>query len=284
MSTCSCVYHVALLRFVGCTSDASETATLAGGDDVAFNARVRADVNAGAGEGLRFLVRHLGEDLPLGRRIGRVARALVGSGRRAAQPLGPLRGGLPPGRLGSACRRRCATRSRTPTSAGTARGYPDGLAGDEVPIAIRVVDGRPGRRAVDPPGGLGERRRGARPPARPRVRPHGGRRADRRTARGGSPDSSTTTCARRCWTPSPTGAHDRGERIDERAGRGRRLRRPQVAVLPGSLDGRGRRWRRPRPRRRSVRRGRVAAAPGRDWSTTSVGSAFPPGSGTGPGR
>ncbi|MDN4015305.1 hypothetical protein QX233_22915, partial [Chryseobacterium gambrini] len=34
----SCVYYVALLRFLGCTSDASETAVLAGGDDVAFNA------------------------------------------------------------------------------------------------------------------------------------------------------------------------------------------------------------------------------------------------------
>ena len=29
----SCVYHVALLRFLGCTSDASEAAVLAGGDD-----------------------------------------------------------------------------------------------------------------------------------------------------------------------------------------------------------------------------------------------------------
>ncbi len=37
-ATQSCVYYVALLRFVGCTSDASETAVLAGGDEVTFNA------------------------------------------------------------------------------------------------------------------------------------------------------------------------------------------------------------------------------------------------------
>jgi hypothetical protein len=37
-ATRSAAYYVALLRFIGCTSDASETAELAGGDDVAFNA------------------------------------------------------------------------------------------------------------------------------------------------------------------------------------------------------------------------------------------------------
>ena len=44
-ATRSCVYYVALLRFVGCTSDASETAVLAGGDDVAFNAGDGADAD-----------------------------------------------------------------------------------------------------------------------------------------------------------------------------------------------------------------------------------------------
>ena len=72
----SCVYHVALLRFLGCTSDASETAMLAGGDDVSFNALFGPMLNAQPGEGLRFLVRHLGEELPLASRIGRLARAL----------------------------------------------------------------------------------------------------------------------------------------------------------------------------------------------------------------
>jgi HD domain len=75
-ATRSCVYHVALLRFLGCTSDASEAVIFAGGDYVAMNAVFAPMLNAQPGEGLRFLVRHLAEDLPLGRRIGRVAAAL----------------------------------------------------------------------------------------------------------------------------------------------------------------------------------------------------------------
>jgi hypothetical protein len=55
----SCVYHVALLRFLGCTSDASAAEMLSGGDDVALNALFAPMLNAEPGEGLRFLVRHL---------------------------------------------------------------------------------------------------------------------------------------------------------------------------------------------------------------------------------
>src|SRR5262245_42699882 len=55
----SCVYHVALLRFLGCTSDASEAAVLAGGNDIAFNATFAPMLNAQPGESARFLVRHL---------------------------------------------------------------------------------------------------------------------------------------------------------------------------------------------------------------------------------
>jgi hypothetical protein len=81
----SCVYHVALLRFLGCTSDASEAAVFAGGDDVAFNAIFAPMLNGQPGESVWFLVRHLAADLPLRRRIGRVARALgdPGGGRRS---------------------------------------------------------------------------------------------------------------------------------------------------------------------------------------------------------
>ena len=71
----SCVYYVALLRFLGCTSDAAETAVLAGGDDVAFNATMAPILMARPGEATRFFVRHLGEELPVHRRVGRVVRA-----------------------------------------------------------------------------------------------------------------------------------------------------------------------------------------------------------------
>jgi HD-GYP domain-containing protein (c-di-GMP phosphodiesterase class II)/DNA-binding CsgD family transcriptional regulator len=134
----SCVYHVALLRFLGCTSDASEAAVFAGGDDVAFNATFAPMLNAQSGESVWFLVRHLAADRPLRRRIGRVARALgdPGGGRRslsahceAASRLAS-RLGLP----ASVCDSLAHAYERW-----DGKGFPDGLAGDEVPMAIRVV-------------------------------------------------------------------------------------------------------------------------------------------------
>lgn len=91
----SCVYYVALLRFVGCTSDASETAVLAGGDDVALNAAMAPMFMAEPGESVRYFVRHLAEDLPVHRRVGRVVRAMADPGmeRRSLS----VRGGRSPG-------------------------------------------------------------------------------------------------------------------------------------------------------------------------------------------
>jgi HD-GYP domain-containing protein (c-di-GMP phosphodiesterase class II) len=134
----SCVYFVALLRFLGCTSDAAETAVLAGGDDVAFNAAMAPVLMASPGEAMPYFVRHLAEDLPLHRRAGRVARALTdpGSTRRG---------------LAQHCEvgARLASRLGLGEAVGTAlahayerwdgKGHPDGLRGDAVPVAIRVV-------------------------------------------------------------------------------------------------------------------------------------------------
>ena len=134
----SCVYYVALLRFVGCTSDASETAMLAGGDDIAFNATMAPMLAARSGDATRFFVRHLGEELPLHRRVGRVARALANPSmeRRSlsghcevAARLG-ARLGLP----ADVCAALAHAYERW-----DGKGYPAGLAGEEVPIAVRVV-------------------------------------------------------------------------------------------------------------------------------------------------
>jgi hypothetical protein len=66
--------------FVGCTSDASEPAARAGGDDVAFNAAMAPMLNAPPGEGMRYFVRQLAEDLALHRRAGRVLEAMADPG------------------------------------------------------------------------------------------------------------------------------------------------------------------------------------------------------------
>ena len=71
----SCVYYVALLRFVGCTSDSSETAAMSGGDELAFNAAMAPILMASRGEATRHFVAHLAEGTPWPRRAGLVARA-----------------------------------------------------------------------------------------------------------------------------------------------------------------------------------------------------------------
>ncbi|MDQ4096485.1 MAG: LuxR C-terminal-related transcriptional regulator, partial [Actinomycetota bacterium] len=136
--TCSCVYHVALLRFLGCTSDASEAAVVAGGDDVAFNSVFAPMLNAQPVESLRFFVRHLGEDLPVGRRIALVARALSdpGAGRRSLSAHCEAAARLA-GRLGMPDSVRDSLAHAYERWDG--KGYPEGLSGEAVPVAIRVV-------------------------------------------------------------------------------------------------------------------------------------------------
>lgn len=134
----STVVYTALLRFLGCTSDASETAVLAGGDEIAFNAAMAAVVMADDRQALPHLLRHLGEDLPLIHRIGRIAAALSDPGGKARS-------------LSSHCEvgARLATRIGLPVGVvhGVAhayerwdgRGLPAGLAGDEIPLATRIA-------------------------------------------------------------------------------------------------------------------------------------------------
>ena len=133
----SCVFHVALLRFVGCTSDASTTAALAGGDDVRFNATMAPMLGAGAGEGLRHFVRHLADDQPLPRRVGRVARALADpAGQRSLSGHCEVAARLA-GRLGFGDDVTGALAHAYERWDG--KGHPSGLAGDEVPLAVRIV-------------------------------------------------------------------------------------------------------------------------------------------------
>jgi hypothetical protein len=87
----SCVYYVAVLRFLGCTADASATARLVGGDEVRFNAVMAPVLMGGAAEVARRLVGHVGQDLPVLRRAGRVtatltARRATRSGRGSRSP------------------------------------------------------------------------------------------------------------------------------------------------------------------------------------------------------
>ena len=136
--TRSCVFYVALLRFIGCTSDASETAALAGGDELAFNATMAPMLMAQPGESMRHFVRHLAEGSPLPRRVGLVARALADPGMERRSLSGHCEVAA-----------RLATRLGMPEPVRNAlahayerwdgKGHPHGLAGEEVPVAARIV-------------------------------------------------------------------------------------------------------------------------------------------------
>lgn len=137
-ATRSCVYYVALLRFVGCTSDASDTARLVGGDEVAFNAAMAPMLMARPGEGMRHFVRHMAEELPWHRRVGRVVRAMADPGldRRSLTGHCEVAARLA-ARLGMADRVCHALEHAYERWDG--RGYPDGLAEEDVPLPIRIV-------------------------------------------------------------------------------------------------------------------------------------------------
>jgi HD-GYP domain-containing protein (c-di-GMP phosphodiesterase class II) len=137
-STRSCVYYVALLRFVGCTSDASETAALVGGDDIAFNAAMAPMLMAQPGEGMRYFMRHLAEDLPLGRRVGRLVGAMAdpGAGHRSLSGHCEVAARLAV-RLGMP--RAVANSLAHAYERWDGKGAPARLAGRDVPVAVRVV-------------------------------------------------------------------------------------------------------------------------------------------------
>jgi putative nucleotidyltransferase with HDIG domain len=134
----SCVYHVALLRFLGCTSDAAETAMLVGGDEIAFNGTMAPIVMADPVEGMGFVMRHVGEDLPFRRRLGAVARVLAdpgGASRSLAQhceAASRLAGRL--GMTSSVCDALAHGYERW-----DGKGDPDRLAGEDVPLAVRLA-------------------------------------------------------------------------------------------------------------------------------------------------
>ncbi|MGH3135647.1 MAG: HD domain-containing phosphohydrolase [Gaiellaceae bacterium] len=132
------IHQFALLRFLGCTSDAAETAALVGGDDRALNAAM-APVLMGSGrEMMGRFVRSVAPGQPQLRRLGLVARAL-------ADPKGTERS------LSTHCEVAVMLAGRTSVGQPVidalahayerwdGKGHPKGLAGDAIPLAVRVA-------------------------------------------------------------------------------------------------------------------------------------------------
>lgn len=132
------VYYVALLRFLGCTADASEAAAAVGGDEMGFNAGMAPALMGTAVEQLRALAATVGAGLSAPRRVTRVAAML-------ADPGGARRS------LAAHCEAAQLLASRVGVGEGVTaaldrayerwdgKGLPAGLVGEDVPEPIRVV-------------------------------------------------------------------------------------------------------------------------------------------------
>jgi HD-GYP domain-containing protein (c-di-GMP phosphodiesterase class II) len=134
----STILFTALLRFLGCTSDASGTAVVAGGDEIAFNAAMASVVMADDREALAHLVRHLGAGLSVRRRVGRVAAALSDPGGKARSLSAHCE-------VGARLSTRLGLAPEVTVSLAHAyerwdgKGLPAGLAGEDVPLAVRIA-------------------------------------------------------------------------------------------------------------------------------------------------
>lgn len=133
------VYYTALLRFLGCTADAHESADLAGGDEIALRAALAPVLGAPPREFLAAVLPSLAAGRGTPARVAAAAGFLVRGPARlregvrahceAAEMLA-VRLGLPDGTraaLGAAF------------EAWDGRGFPNGLAGDAIPLAARIV-------------------------------------------------------------------------------------------------------------------------------------------------
>jgi HD-GYP domain-containing protein (c-di-GMP phosphodiesterase class II) len=132
------VHQFALLRFLGCTSDAAETAAQVGGDDRAYNAAM-APVFMGSGRQLLGRhVRSVAPGRPALRRAALVARGL-------ADPNGAQRSLATHCEVGAMLARRAGLAAPVVDALAHAyerwdgKGYPEQLSGDAIPLAVRVV-------------------------------------------------------------------------------------------------------------------------------------------------
>jgi len=129
------VQQVSLLRFLGCTADAYETAQATGGDEISFNASMAPVLYGSSAQVLARLIPNLGRSEPLP--------------KRAALTLATLREGN--SSLASHCevaamlasrlglRGRVIGALRAAYERWDGKGAPVGLAGEDIPIESRVA-------------------------------------------------------------------------------------------------------------------------------------------------
>ena len=132
------VHQFALLRFLGCTSDAAETAAVVGGDERAYFAALAPVVMGSGSEIMGRHVRSVAPGQPRMRRLRLVARGL-------ADPKGAERSLSTHCEVGAMLAGRAGLGQPVVDALAHAyerwdgKGFPAGLEGDLIPLAVRVV-------------------------------------------------------------------------------------------------------------------------------------------------
>jgi HD-GYP domain-containing protein (c-di-GMP phosphodiesterase class II) len=133
------VYYLALLRFIGCTSDAHEAALAAGGDEIGDHAGVAPVLMGEMSEFLRYLLRDFAAETPLLTRARLVTHGIV-SGRQKARSS-----------IAAHCEvaGMLAKQLGLPEAIGTyvgstferwdGKGLPGERAGEDIPLPARIV-------------------------------------------------------------------------------------------------------------------------------------------------
>jgi HD-GYP domain-containing protein (c-di-GMP phosphodiesterase class II) len=131
-------HQFALLRFLGCTSDAAETAAMVGGDDVSYNAAMAPVLMGSSRELLGRHVRSVAPGQPGLRRLRLIARGLADpkAGERSLSMHCEV-GAMLAGRVGLEAPVVDALAHAYERWDGT--GFPDRLEGDAIPLAVRVA-------------------------------------------------------------------------------------------------------------------------------------------------
>jgi len=131
------VQQVALIRFLGCTSDAAQTAHMAGDDELSFMAGFAPSHMGGSGEMLRAMVGNVGVGRTPLRRARLVAAALADAGEGAKGLAAHCEvGAMLAGRLGLSDEVINALRHAYERWDGKG---PFGLAEDQIPIEVRIA-------------------------------------------------------------------------------------------------------------------------------------------------
>jgi HD-GYP domain-containing protein (c-di-GMP phosphodiesterase class II) len=132
------VQQFALLRFLGCTSDAAETAALVGGDELAYNGAMASAVMGSTRELLGRHVRSVAPGASPARRVRLVARGL-------ADPKGMERSLSTHCEVGGMLARSAGLEAPVVEALEHAyerwdgKGFPARLEGEAIPLAVRIV-------------------------------------------------------------------------------------------------------------------------------------------------